>query len=267
MRNNSCFSTPLVVMLVLISMIIGVVSIIKIVSVEKTYDYANNVYSDISDKYVTEIETSPDTSQPEEEVPLKASFIWDYESAHLQYPDIVGYIHQDNTERLSYPILQGETNDTYLRHLITGEYNIAGSIFVDSGYPYALESNYCVVYGHNMKNHSMFGSLLCYRDPEYYRGHETFDIYVRDRHYRYYVYAVCTSHINGDIFTYQFDSEEAFIKLFEDIKRRSDFPTEDPLGPVTADDHFICLTTCTYDLNYDYRYTVVIRRGEEYVDE
>ena len=267
-RKNKRDFTAVFVTVIIISMIIGVISILKIVSINKEYERAKDVYSEVSDRYVIEInDETVDIPVVEESEDVETpSFIWDYESAHSQYPDIVGYIYQDNTEFLSYPVLQGETNDTYLRHLITGEYNIAGSIFADSGYPYALEGNYCVVYGHNMKNHSMFGSLLCYRDPEYYKGHESFDIYVKDRHYRYMVYAVCTSPVDGDIFTYTFDSEESFIKLFEDLRERSDFTIDDGLGPVTAEDHFICLTTCTYDLNYSYRYTVVIRRGEEYDD-
>lgn len=253
------------VLAVIAGAVIITISLTKILSISEVYEKANDVYSDLSEKYVTEIEMESLESNDEND-PLRPAFIWDYEKAHAEYPDIVGYIHQENTEYLSYPILQGATNETYVRHLITGEYNIAGSIFVDSDCLYALKSNYSIVYGHNMKNHSMFGSLLCYRDPDYCEGHETFDIYVEDRHYRYHLYSVCTSPADGDIFTLEFGSEEEFIELFKDIKKRSDYEIDDGLGEVTADDHFICLTTCTYDLNYAYRYTIIIRRGEEYDD-
>lgn len=249
----------------------------KLFSIKDLYGHANDVYSDLAERYGQEKEDpvkKVEEEQKQEAKPepypeaglLRPAFIWDYESAHAQYPDIVGYIYQENTEYLSYPVLQGKTNDTYLRHLITGEYHVAGSIFVDSGFPYALESNYCIVYGHNMKNHSMFGSLLNYRDPEYYDDHKYFDIYAKDKHYRYHVFAVCTSEAEGDVFTYMFDTEEDFVNLFESLRARSDYLINDGLGTITADDHFICLSTCTYDLNYSQRYTIIIRRGEEYDD-
>jgi len=264
-------------LLIVVMLAIAAFSAYRLISIKDIYDQANNVYSDLSDQYVHEIE-DPVKKTEEEQKPeikpetqpdagsLRPAFIWDYESAHAQYPDIVGYIYQENTEYLSYPVLQGKTNDTYLRHLITGEYHIAGSIFVDSGFPYALESNYSIVYGHNMKNHSMFGSLLNYRDPEYYDDHKYFDIYAKDKHYRYHVFAVCTSEADGEVFTYMFDSEEDFVNLFESLRTRSDYQIDDGLGEITADDHFICLSTCTYDLNYSQRYTIIIRRGEEYDD-
>lgn len=72
-------------------------------------------------------------------------------------PDVVGYIHIPEFE-ISYPVLQGETNKTYLRTNIYGEYDVAGCIFLDSNYT-DIYSPVKLIHGHHMSDGTMFGRL------------------------------------------------------------------------------------------------------------
>ena len=72
--------------------------------------------------------------------------------------DVIGWIEIDNTY-INYPILQGETDEYYLRKDIYKEYNFSGSIFVYSDVNRQFLDENTVIYGHNMKNDRMFANL------------------------------------------------------------------------------------------------------------
>lgn len=71
--------------------------------------------------------------------------------------DVIGYIEIDEW-KISYPVLQGETNKDYLRTDIYGNYDIAGCVFMDANYP-DIYAPVKLIHGHNMKDGSMFAKL------------------------------------------------------------------------------------------------------------
>ena len=73
-------------------------------------------------------------------------------------PDVIAWIKIDNTY-INYPILQGESDEYYLKKDIYKKYNLSGSIFVDSKTNPNFEDDNTVIYGHNMKNQRMFADL------------------------------------------------------------------------------------------------------------
>ena len=73
-------------------------------------------------------------------------------------PDIIGWIKIDDTY-INYPILQGKTNEYYLKKDIYGSYDFSGSIFVYSNADKNFNDENTVIYGHNMKNQKMFAHL------------------------------------------------------------------------------------------------------------
>lgn len=72
--------------------------------------------------------------------------------------DIIAWIKIENTH-INYPILQGDTDEYYLRRDIYKNYSISGSIFVDSNINYDFTDENTVIYGHNMKTGRMFADL------------------------------------------------------------------------------------------------------------
>ena len=122
---------------------------------------SNQVYSGL-EEYVRRPDTTPDTdfysppSQDDEEAPI---LIPDIDFASLQEinPDIVGWLYCEDTP-IHYPVVQGEDNSYYLKHLFDGTYNANGCLFLDSRVKNDFSEAYSIIYGHHMKkrNHVLF---------------------------------------------------------------------------------------------------------------
>lgn len=76
--------------------------------------------------------------------------------------DIVAWIYSEGTQ-INYPIVQSKDNDYYLRRLLDGTYNQGGTIFMDYRNNKNFEDYNTIIYGHNMKNNTMFGTLINYK--------------------------------------------------------------------------------------------------------
>lgn len=109
--------------------------------------------------------------------------------------DIIGYLTVDGHD-VEYPILYGETNESYLKMSPSGGYDYNGSIFLDSGNRPTFADSRSVIYGHNMRDGSMFGSLA-----SIYSGgikDETFTIYTYDGILTYDVLGTATVYAFND---------------------------------------------------------------------
>ena len=95
----------------------------------------------------------------------------------LKNKDVVGWIRFKHPKIISYPIMQKDDNDFYLHKNIKKEYSFAGSIFMDyHNHKNFLDSN-TLIYGHNMANESMFGSLKKYNENSYWKKNKYFYIF------------------------------------------------------------------------------------------
>lgn len=92
------------------------------------------------------------------------------------YDGVIGWIDFD-TLPISYPLMQGETNQDYLRTTYSGTGATAGSIFVESLNSADLQDQHTIIYGHNMKDGSMFGQLKNYVSPDFMEDNRYFSIY------------------------------------------------------------------------------------------
>lgn len=93
--------------------------------------------------------------------------------------NIVGWIFQPGTG-INYPVVQGDDNEYYLNHLINGKKNKYGSVFADSRIENPLTDPETIIYGHNMKDGTMFGSLNSYKKQSYYEKNPNFYLYTPD---------------------------------------------------------------------------------------
>ena len=107
----------------------------------------------------------------------------DWEALLAQNDDVVGWIYCPGTV-INYPVVQGEDNDYYLEFLINGEWNAKGTPFVDAFCPSPFNDYLTIVYGHRMKDGSMFASLLNYfSDTKYFGEHPTLELYTPSGNY------------------------------------------------------------------------------------
>lgn len=109
-----------------------------------------------------EEEESPEPEKEKEE-PQSRYLEIDFAGLKAVNPDVIAWI-QILALDISYPVVQGKDNAYYLHHLFSGESNINGSIFVDCHNQPDFTDQNTIVYGHNMKNGSMFGTLDKYQD-------------------------------------------------------------------------------------------------------
>ena len=87
-------------------------------------------------------------------------------------PDVCGWITLDNTN-VDYPVLQGETNFTYINTDVYGNFALAGSIFLDTRCSKEFTDPYSLIYGHHMADSKMFGDLDLYKDETFFQENTT----------------------------------------------------------------------------------------------
>ena len=250
-RKISSASKIVSLTIIIVAACVMLFCVYKLISINSEYKEAENAYKLVDDQFTEETDDSEE-----------ASWVWDFDKLKDMCSDAVGYIVQKGI--MSYPIVQGVDNDQYLRSLMNGEYSIAGTIFVDANFPAALDGQYAIVYGHNMNDNSMFGTLSEYQNESYYKEHPYFDIYIGYKHYKYYVFSAFTTPVDSYVYSYNFSGSEEFTAFINTL--RSECPYNTDAKNLTADDHVITLSTCVDFHDYDYRYVVCLVRGEEITD-
>ena len=248
-KKNNALTLMLILLVVLAVMVLGMAGY-NLLKIGKSYKDADDVYAGIDNIFTGDAQVSdPD-------------FTWNYDKLLELCDDAVGYIYQKGV--MSYPVVQAEDNDKYLRHMMNGEYNVAGTIFVDARMPEGMDGQYSIVYGHNMYNYSMFGTLPEYENEEYYKEHPYFDIYIGYRHYRYYVFSAFVADADGYVYTYEIP-DGGYKTHFDRLRADGNYETD--VRELREDDHVIVLSTCVNWHDYSYRNVVCLVRGEEAADE
>ncbi|QNM06738.1 class B sortase [Qiania dongpingensis] len=163
-----------------------------------------------------------------------------YNAMIKENEDYIGWITIEDTN-INYPIVQCEDNDYYLTHTFEREENASGALFVDSGIQDRMEGKNVIVYGHNMKNGSMFANLKKYREDEFFDDHRRFEVYTSTGHYTYEVFSVCTVSPDSDTYTIGFADDADFMNYIQKMQSRSIHKTG---VTVSAEDKIITLSTC-----------------------
>lgn len=102
-------------------------------------------------------------------------------SLQEEYPDIAAWLSIEGTP-VNYPVVRCEDNQYYVNHLPDGSYNAAGSIFMD--YRCTDDSDNLILYGHNMGDGTMFGSLKNYEAETYLKEHREFSLFTAEEELR-----------------------------------------------------------------------------------
>jgi len=102
--------------------------------------------------------------------------------------ECIGWIEFENTD-ISYPIVQGQDNEFYLTHHFNKKKNAAGSIFMDYINETDFSDPYTILYGHNMKDGSMFAKLNQYESKDFYVENPVFWIYTPEKNYSYEIFS------------------------------------------------------------------------------
>ena len=133
---------------------------------------------------IADVETGPETKSPEEsesteEPELSAEELAAAQAAlaHEKYgalfeqnEDFIGWIKIDGT-KIDYPVMQSPNNpDYYLKHSFEKAYSDYGVPYIDEACATGISNN-LVIYGHHMKNGTMFSDLCNYTDADFCKEH------------------------------------------------------------------------------------------------
>lgn len=159
--------------------------------------------------------------------------------------DCVGWIYIDETA-INYPVVQSSDNSYYLKHLFDGKWNSSGCIFLDSRVDSDLSNRHSIIYGHHMKNGTMFSGLTEYKKQQYYNEHPEALFITPDEIYRIEFFAGYVASVDNLAWKISFESDEEFDVWIKDAKERSWF--ESTLFPAVTD-RILTLSTCSYEFD------------------
>ncbi|MGI6212414.1 MAG: class B sortase [Anaerovoracaceae bacterium] len=167
-----------------------------------------------------------------------------WQKLHRKYKNVKAWIYSKDTV-INYPVVQGDDNSYYLTHLVNGEYNVKGSIFIDYRNKRPFKDFMTIIYGHHMHDGSMFCSLKNYREKDYYKKHKTMRLYTPDAKYQLQIFGVVTIPSTDKHYKFSFTESEKGDYL-RWIERNTELDTE---VPVSTDDKIVMLSTCTYEFD------------------
>ena len=185
-HNRDRYHGGIRTVLMLILAAVFLFSLYKVVSILKEYKEINDFYDKTEELY---------TAKEENQLPEV-----DFEKLQKVNEDVIGWIYIEDTD-ISYPILKGADNNQYLFQSYEKKYVVAGSIFIDSRCSEDFGDERTVVYGHNMKNGSMFGTLDRYEKEEYRNAHENVYILLPDgRRLQYQAKKAYKADVDGSVY-------------------------------------------------------------------
>lgn len=156
--------------------------------------------------------------------------------------DYVCWLYGPDTQ-IDYPVVQHEGNDYYLNHLFSGEQNAAGTLFVDYRNLATFEDPNTLVYGHHMRNGSMFKSIEAYTDRGTFEARPYLLLYTPDALYLIEIFSGYTTDSSEPCYDIAISSDEDKQAFIDRALRMSDF---DAYLTPALEDRFVTLSTCAY---------------------
>lgn len=141
-----------------------------------------------------------------------APIMVDFEGLRAINPEVVGWIYCEGTG-INYPVMQGENNDYYLTHSYDGAYNVSGSIFVEAENRAGFADRNTIIYGHNMKNDSMFAHLDNWAEPGYYEEHPVIWLLTPEQDYQIKLMAGYTTSAYSDTYVFSLNRERNWYPI------------------------------------------------------
>lgn len=197
------------------------------------YKKANDYYNGIAEMAVKD-------SSGEDGIPQI-----DFDALKKKSDDIVGWIYVPGT-RINYVVAQGETNNTYLRHLPNGEYSENGTIFMDmDGAAPGMVDQQTTLYGHHMNDGAMFEPIDASMDQKVF---DTFKkVYYITPEMTYVLKPMFTMQVQDDYVDARrtnFDSEKAFTQYLQASLAQAKASAKDAAAEVEKADKVLTLVTC-----------------------
>lgn len=209
------------------------------------YQVAKSAYTNISEK----------TAKVD---PKQFTGVVDWKALKKVNPDVQGWLYQKGTV-INYPVVQGTDNDSYLHTRFDKQWSGGGTLFVDYRMEKGFKGFNSIIYGHHMKDGSMFRSIRGYTKEEgYYDKHKTLELATPHGNYHLVVFSAFITKATDEN-TYKMTYDEAEKQAYIDRAwEQSELPITRDSVDVTKDDRLVTLSTCAYDYE-EARYIVMCK--------
>ncbi len=164
----------------------------------------------------------------------------------LKNTDVYAWVNVPGT-LVDYPVAsapKGEDEDYYLHYDMKKQYDFAGMIYSRRANHNNFSDPVTVLYGHNMRNGSMFGTLNRFEDLSFFEGHETIYIYMPGKILTYQIISAGHSDNRDILGLYNYQSEDGMKEYINGFLFPSDGFVRSGVE-VNASDKFLVLSTCT----------------------
>lgn len=242
------------------------IAIISAVMIYNHYENANeneNLYINL----VSQVEDSKQENKQETvETPEGVSMLPEYAELYEQNNDMVGWVSIPDT-RINYPVMQSvDKPNFYLKHGFDKKYTDYGCPYVGESCDVNKPSDNLIIYGHNMKNGSMFSDLNKFKSKDFWESHKTINFNTLTERQTYEIVAVLKTVVYTDSANefryYQFidaETPKQFDEYINTVKSKALYDTG-----VSAEygDKLITLSTCEYS-NKNGRLVLVAKKVTE----
>ena len=178
----------------------------------------------------------------------KDEYTVDFNKLKEQNNETIAWINVNNTD-IKYPIVKTKDNSFYLNHSFDKSKNSAGWIFADYKNKFDNTDKNIVIYGHNMRDGSMFGSMLNILDAKWYENEENTNItlYTENEKCIYKVFSIYKIENEDYYIKTEFKNDNEFEEFVKNLKKRSikDFNVD-----ISKDDNILTLSTCANNNKY-----------------
>lgn len=191
-------------------------------------------------------------------------FIEKVKELQKENSDVKGWIRIEDTN-ISYPLLQTDNNDYYLKHDYKKEENYYGSIFINCNSNLKDDNSNVIIYGHNMQSGGqMFKDLLKYEDKSFYEEHPIIKLTTEEKENEYEIVCVFKSRVfyksEKNVFRYyycyNFKNKSEYNQYINNCKEIELYDTG---KTANYGEQLITLITCEYSQD-DGRMVVVAKK-------
>lgn len=147
-----------------------------------------------------------------------------------------------SNSNIDYPVVQGIDNDFYLDHSFDKEKSISGNLFIDYKNNIDIDKN-IVIYGHHMKNDTMFHNLNFFKEEEFFNNNEI-TIIKNGKAYKYDVFSVYIISEDEATFNMAFSNNTDYLNYIDILNNKSSFKKKVKIDPSKG---IITLVTCSYE--------------------
>lgn len=230
-------------LILIIALVIFAVSAFQLAKIGKGYLSGRSEYDKVRKLAITQ-DTGDNITDDGGDESGTDGFSVDFSKLLEINSDTIGWIRfPQEPSQINYPIVQGKNNSEYLKKTFSANDNTLGTIFMDVGNNKDFSDKNTLIYGHRMRDGSMFRHLQDYEDKSFWKKNPYFYIYTVDgRILKYHIYSVGQVLDTSDSYQIGFESDDSYQSFLDMTKQTALYDTG---VEVTTQSTIVTLSTCT----------------------